>query len=308
MPPTDDDIATSTEDLDAEGASGDPKAPHRIRGRILRSTAVLPAAFTLLNGLAGFGAIHFAAKASFGATLDASGVMNLRIAAGLIFAAMFCDMLDGRLARMTRSTSDFGAQLDSLCDMVSFGTAPALIVLRLTISTLRSQMDYLPIERMVWCVAGIYVACAALRLARFNVETEQDESAHMNFRGLPTPAAAASLSSLVLLFVHLWDQSADTTWSWLASNELMIGVSASLPVIMLGCALLMVSRLRYPHVVNQYIRGKRSFSYLVKGVLIVLAAFMQPWVTLAAVVLIFVVASPLRAVWRLARRGGSSAA
>jgi CDP-diacylglycerol--serine O-phosphatidyltransferase len=303
MPPTETPASDEIEPIDAPAPDRNkPKARRRIRRRILRSTAVLPAAFTLLNGLAGFGAIHFAAKSTFGATLDATAIWNLRIAAGLIFAAMLCDMLDGRLARMTRSTSDFGAQLDSLCDMVSFGTAPALIVLRLTISTLRSQVDFLPIERMVWCVAGIYVACAALRLARFNVETEQDESAHMDFHGLPSPAAAACLSSLVLLFGHVWDQKADAHWSWLPSNELMIGVSAALPVIMLGCALLMVSRYRYPHIVNQYIRGKRSFSYLVKLVFIVLAAFMSPWLTLAAVVLVFVISAPLRTAWQLARR------
>jgi CDP-diacylglycerol--serine O-phosphatidyltransferase len=134
------------------------------------------------------------------------------------------------------------------------------------------------------------------------VETEQDESAHMDFRGLPSPAAAACLVSLVLLFGHVMDQKFDEHWSWLATRELMIGVSAALPVVMLGCALLMVSRYRYPHIVNQYIRGKRSFSYLVKLLLIVLAAFIQPWLTLAAVVLIYVLSAPLKTAWQLVRR------
>ncbi|MBS3822183.1 MAG: hypothetical protein GVY16_05860 [Planctomycetes bacterium] len=278
-----------------------PTVRRRMRRRILRSTSVLPAAFTLLNGLAGFGAIHFATKAGLYGPIDTASVFNLRIASGLIFAAMFCDMLDGRLARMTRSTSDFGAQLDSLCDMVSFGTAPAIVILRLVIMTLQSQIDYLPLERIVWCIAGIYVACAALRLARFNVESEQGESAHMDFRGLPSPAAAACLVSLVLLFGHVMDQKFDEHWSWLATRELMIGVSAALPLVMLGCALLMVSRYRYPHVINQYIRGKRSFSYLVKLLFIALATCIQPWLTLAVVVFIYVLSAPLKTAWQIVR-------
>jgi CDP-diacylglycerol--serine O-phosphatidyltransferase len=271
-----------------------------VRARILRSTAVLPAAFTLLNGLAGFAAIHFAAKDGLGAELDAGNLAHLKIAAGLIFAAMFCDMLDGRLARMTRTTSDFGAQLDSLCDIISFGVAPAVLSLRSAVSILRSQFEmYLPVERTVWCIAAVYVACATLRLARFNVETEQDESAHMDFRGLPSPGAAAALAAVVLMFISLTERNL----AWLPGRDLLVGMSITLPVLTLVSALLMVTRFRYPHLVNQYIRGRRPFGYLLKLLLLFLAALtIGPYIVLAGAILFYILSGPARAVWLLARK------
>ena len=271
-----------------------------VRARILRSTAVLPAAFTLLNGLAGFAAIHFAAKDGLGAELDAGNLAHLKIAAGLIFAAMFCDMLDGRLARMTRTTSDFGAQLDSLCDIISFGVAPAVLSLRSAVSILRSQFEmYMPVERTVWCIAAVYVACATLRLARFNVETEQDEAAHMDFRGLPTPAAAAGLAAVLLMFTSLMGRNL----TWLSDENLMLGMSVTLPVLTLVSALLMVSRFRYPHVMNQYIRGRRPFSYLLKLLLLFLAAVtVGPYIVLAGAVLFYIISGPARTTWLLIRK------
>ena len=271
-----------------------------VRARILRSTAVLPAAFTLLNGLAGFAAIHFAAKDGLGAELDAGNLAHLKIAAGLIFAAMFCDMLDGRLARMTRTTSDFGAQLDSLCDIISFGVAPAVLSLRSAVSILRSQFDmYLPVERTVWCIAAVYVACATLRLARFNVETEQDEAAHMDFRGLPTPAAAAGLAAVLLMFTSLMGRNL----TWLSDENLMLGMSVTLPVLTLVSGLLMVSRFRYPHVMNQYIRGRRPFGYLLKLLLLFLAAVtVGPYIVLAGAVLFYIISGPARTTWLLIRK------
>ena len=261
---------------------------------------MLPATFTLLNGLAGFASIHFAAKDGLGASLDASNLFNLKMAAGLLFLAMFCDMLDGRLARMTRTTSDFGAQLDSLCDIISFGVAPAVLILRAGISIMRAEYEqYLPVERAVWCIAAMYVACATLRLARFNVETEQDESAHMDFRGLPSPGAAAGLAAMVLVFVDLINRG----YAWLSTEVLMIAMSIALPILTLISALLMVSRFRYPHLVNQYIRGRKPFSFLWKLVLLVLAGVMVgPYIVLAAAVLFYILSGPAHAALLLLRR------
>jgi CDP-diacylglycerol--serine O-phosphatidyltransferase len=263
------------------------------RRRVLRSTSVLPAAFTLLNGLAGFAAIHYAAKDGLGSPLTPAAIANLERAALFLFAAMICDMLDGRVARMTRSTSDFGAQLDSLCDMVSFGLAPAVLTLRTGVSILRSLADILPVERAVWCVAAVYVACAALRLARFNVETDQDESAHMDFRGLPSPGAAACLATWVLLFTHLMDKT--SRWAWLDEGVLLTAMGAALPALTLACGLLMVSRFRYPHLVNQYIRGRRPFGYLVKLVIVLLLAVFEPFLTLAVLASAYALSGPVRA-------------
>jgi CDP-diacylglycerol--serine O-phosphatidyltransferase len=267
---------------------------HAGRHRILRATAVLPSVVTLGNLLAGFASIFFATRESLGQTT----MLSLWLAAWMIAVAMVCDMLDGRLARMTRKTSDFGGQLDSLCDVVSFGVAPAILAARISLMGLRSGLwPQLPqSEQWVWCAAAVYVSCAALRLARFNVENVPDESAHMHFRGLPSPAAAGLIVTMALMLVH-----ADWHWAW-ASPDVLLGVWAvGMPVATLACGLLMVSRLPYPHVVNQYLRGKRPFGYLVKIVVILLAALLDPFVTSLAVAAMFVLSGPVRWAWRVAR-------
>jgi CDP-diacylglycerol--serine O-phosphatidyltransferase len=254
--------------------------------RMLQSTSVLPGLFTIANGLAGFASIHFATKDALGeATL-----VNLSIAAWLIFVAMAFDMLDGRVARMTRRTSDFGGQLDSLCDIISFGAAPAMLMVRAEVMALHGQIErlgFMPhslgIERVVWCVAAVYVACGALRLARFNVENVPDESAHFYFKGLPIPGAAAPVAALVLLL----DRLAGIEQGWRSSPWLLAAVGTTLPVMTLLVASLMVSRFTYTHVVNHYIRGKRPFNYLVKLVIIALAAMVEPYLTLAGVTIAY---------------------
>ena len=271
--------------------------PSRTRQRILRSTAVLPSLFTVSNGLSGFAAIHFATRSGLAHAAPA----DLRTSALLIFLAMVFDMLDGRVARMTRRTSDFGAQLDSLSDAVSFGAAPAMLMVQTVIMAMRGHQSFLGdavmVERVVWCIAGVYLACAEMRLARFNVENEPDESAHMHFSGLPSPGAAAAVASLVLLLV--WVMGFDEGWR--SGDWLPALVSVLLPAMTLVTGLLMVSRLRYSHVVNQYVRGRRPFSYIVKLVVIVLALFIEPMVTLAVVTTGYALSGPAGWLWR--RRG-----
>ena len=274
----------------------------RARQRVLRGTAVLPGFVTLLNGLAGLAAIHFATKEAFG-TFSPAHLNNLWWGVWLIVLAMLFDMLDGRLARMTRRTSDFGGQLDSLCDAISFGVAPAMLMIRTVIPAMRGigvLGQHWRLERLAWSVAAVYVACAVVRLARFNAENEPDESAHMDFRGLPSPGAAAALVSLVLLFERLTHVLPD----WQQQPWFLIAASAVLQAMTLTVALLMVSRVRYIHVVNQYIRGRRPISYLVKLLLIALAVVLYPWVTLAVVPTIYVISGPLGLLWRIVRPRG----
>jgi CDP-diacylglycerol--serine O-phosphatidyltransferase len=276
------------------------------RRQILRGTAVLPALCTVMNGISGFASIHFATKDKLG---EASA-QNLTISAWMIFVAMVWDMLDGRLARMTRRTSEFGAQLDSLSDLVSFGVAPAMLMLRTTIMAMQGQIieriNFLPdnaaMGRTIWCIAALFVACAILRLARFNVENEPDESAHMDFAGLPSPAAAAAIASTVLLFAQL--AGADTGWR--SNPYLLATVSVLLPVLAFSTALLMVSRFRYPHLVNHYIRGRKSFGYLVKMVLLALAAVLAitvgaAYVAVAAAAILFAYSGLVGYLWRVLR-------
>ena len=138
----------------------------------------LPCMFTLASLFCGFFSIVSAINSEF------------KTAAIAIFVAAIFDTLDGRVARLTNSTSQFGAELDSLCDMVSFGVSPAVLAFLWALH---------PYGRYGWLAAFLYVAMTSLRLARFNVLDSKMES--KNFSGLPCPAAAAMISAAVL-FSH----------------------------------------------------------------------------------------------------------
>src|SRR5262249_13812461 len=112
-------------------------------------------------------------------------------AAVMILVAQLCDMLDGRVARLTRSTSSFGIQYDSLADLVAFGVAPGILVYIWALK---------PWGRWGWLAASLYVTCGALRLARFNVQIASVEKRH--FVGLPIPAAADVIAATVLLYYY----------------------------------------------------------------------------------------------------------
>ncbi len=233
----------------------------RVRRQRLKNITILPSLVTILNGICGFAAIVFASKSEF------------NMACYIILLAMIADMLDGRLARMSQNTSSFGGQLDSLCDVVSFGAAPAFLMLKILESELElDSLDDNFFQRFIWLAAAAYLSCAIIRLARFNVENQEDESAHMSFVGLPTPAAAGVVVSLILFYQEYKE----------AFSMLKIIIFA-LPFIALGMAILMVSRLRYPHVLNQYLRGKKTFTQLIKALL--LLVFVALYIQEALVVL-----------------------
>jgi len=244
----------------------------RVRRQRLKYIAILPSLITILNGVCGFAAIVFAGK---GAKLGLGQFSYFAMSGYMILLAMIADMLDGRLARRVKSTSSFGGQLDSLCDIISFGVAPAFLMLKVLEYKLAGFAGLNPatetfLERFIWLAAAGYISCAAIRLARFNVENEEDESAHMSFVGLPTPAAAGVIVSLIIL-----------------NQETLPGLNViiyALPFSALGVAVLMVSRIRYPHILNQYLKGRKPFAYLIRVLL--LLAFVI-WNIPVALVLIF---------------------
>ncbi len=143
--------------------------------------------------------------------------MNLRFdyAAACVFVAMVLDSLDGRVARMTKTQTAFGAELDSLADMVSFGAAPALIVYEWSLRSL-------PSPRIALAAGFIYAACAALRLARFNVQISVVDKRFFN--GLPSPAAAAVVAGFVLLMDDLGIDGSAVAW-WAFAVTLVAGIS-----------------------------------------------------------------------------------
>jgi len=263
----------------------------RVRRQRLKTITVLPSLVTILNGVCGFAAIVFASKGVAAGVNHFSyhklALPYFAMAGYMVLLAMIADMLDGRLARMSQSTSSFGGQLDSLCDIVSFGVAPAFLMLKVVEYKLAGLAEMNPafvnfVTRFVWLAAAAYISCAAIRLARFNVENEEDESAHMSFIGLPTPAAAGVIVSLVIFHQEtLPELSARSTQAYVICENVII---YALPFLLLGVSVLMVSRIRYPHILNQYLKGKKPFAHLIR-VLVFLGLII--WSRQAALVLIF---------------------
>lgn len=244
----------------------------RVRRQRLEFITILPSLITLINGICGFAAISFASR-GFSAGLDASAQFSFHkielpyfaMAGYMIFFAMIADMLDGRVARMSQTTSSFGGQLDSMCDMISFGVAPAFLMLKVLEHKLTELVAPTTLvvsgflSRFIWLTAAVYLVCAAIRLARFNVENEEDESSHMSFMGLPTPAAAGVLASLVVFYEELSATVGQQTRLFHIGEGVIM---YSLPFVAVGVAVLMVSRIRYPHMVNQYLKGRKPFAHL----------------------------------------------
>jgi CDP-diacylglycerol---serine O-phosphatidyltransferase len=228
----------------------------------VRKIAIVPTLLTLGNGVCGFAAIANASKIGsidVGAGIDPYFAMS----GWLILVAMVFDMLDGYVARLSRSASKFGGELDSLCDAISFGVAPAFLLLRLGPGWQPQPI----LHQALAGIAALYMVCAILRLARFNVENTPDPASHKRFRGLPSPGAAGCIASLAILrgelpaklAQHLGDFDPDAVRRW---------IEVWAPVGAFVVALLMVSRVPYPHVTKQVLRGRRHFGHLVQIILV----------------------------------------
>lgn len=287
----------------------------RAKYRRLRSLAVAPTLMTLANLVCGFAAIHFALRAmyDFGAGVPAPEFHRvpksiselllpsfLSIGAGLVILGMIFDLLDGLIARVTRSTTNFGGQLDSLADVVTFGVAPATLMLAFMTQQL-SLEAILPsplsehfIGRAAWVSAAVYVAFAAIRLARFNVEHAQADFDHRVFRGLPSPAAACVVVAMIL-FQDRWGPFGQSV------------VVYTMPVVAVTISFLMVSRIPYRRFHRAYLMGKRPFSQFI-AVLLLLAVFsLVKAPTLFLVVMWYAASGPIFMVARQIRalRGSS---
>ena len=247
----------------------------RVRRQRLKYITVLPSLITLLNGICGFAAIGFASKGAENFSFHKLELPYFAWSAYMIFIAMIADMLDGRVARMSQTTSSFGGQLDSLCDMISFGVAPAFLMLKVLDNELgpvvAASTPLLSnfLVRFIWLAAAVYMACAAIRLARFNVENEEDETRHMSFMGLPTPAAAGVLASMVVFYQYILQsrdmlaETAENVWLFTVVENAVI---YSLSFVAIGVAILMISRIRYPHLVNLFLKGRKPITHLLWSV------------------------------------------
>jgi len=239
---------------------------------------VLPSLVTLGNLFLGFLAMAKAADAVRLGNIDSPGVVDLLKTATLcIFAAMIFDALDGRIARMTGQTSAFGAQLDSLADVVTFGCAPAFVSLQLVKLHEGLPKDLLPPHpKLYYFCAAVYVVCAAMRLARFNVESSGGaEEDHREFRGLPSPGAAAAVGAILAFFCSRYDADAKITHWLLPESASGLAVRA-LPASLVLIGLLMVSRVPFPHLFHALVGKRHSFAFLA-GLVVLLGLALVEW-------------------------------
>jgi CDP-diacylglycerol--serine O-phosphatidyltransferase len=216
---------------------------------------------TLANGVCGLWSIRLATSRP----ADDLATEPLFFAGILIFLGMVFDLLDGQLARLTKQVSKFGAELDSLCDMITFGVAPVFIML----AYYGTESSH---QRLVWGIGAWFTACAALRLARYNV-ADADQKATGVFQGLPSPAAAGTVASLAIAIPAL-EEFTDSSMSLATQqigSELLKFTKIGMPVLVLALAFLMVSRLPYPHFFNQFLPGRRSFYQIVEIVFALVA-------------------------------------
>jgi len=223
----------------------------------VKKIAILPTLLTLGNAVCGFSAIVVASWIDGGEAQEA----YFGTSAWLILAAMLFDVLDGFVARLSKTASEFGGQLDSLCDAISFGAAPAFLILRLS----REWRDHSALMyNATVVIAVLFMVCVILRLARFNVENTPDPASHRRFKGLPSPAGAGCIVSLAIL-----RSLPAGNWAALPPDAVREVVKYWAPLGGLAVALLMVSRVSYPHLTKQVLRGRRHYTYLLRIILIV---------------------------------------
>jgi CDP-diacylglycerol--serine O-phosphatidyltransferase len=192
-------------------------------------------------------------------------------AAVVIAIAFFFDGIDGKVARLTKTTSRFGVEYDSLSDLVAFGVAPAILVFSWALR---------PYGKFGWLAAFLYVACGALRLARFNVQLDTVESRY--FRGLPIPGAAGLIVATIFLFYRLGAGGE-------AKNLFIL-------LLIYLLAFLMVSNIRYPSFKDLELLKRKPFSTLVAMILVIVVVVAEPAIMLFIFAAVYLLLGPVSAV------------
>ncbi|MBQ7695269.1 MAG: CDP-alcohol phosphatidyltransferase family protein [Lentisphaeria bacterium] len=259
----------------------------------------IPNALTLCNSLCGFAAIlcsfrAFETRLGGGGCLGAGADMKwFFVAAFLIFCAMIFDAMDGLAARLLNAASLHGIQMDSLSDMVTFGVAPAVLVVMVTESLYNWHAAH-PV--FVYACSAIYLGGAALRLATYNVAAmNNDGKKNPNwFSGMPSPGAAAALCVVIFVMPGFRD--------FFKAYPLILPVYAGL----LG--ILMVSGIPYLHAGRFLMSVKRNPRRLILLVLVILAAAVFRYNGVAAVVTLYVLSGPVTGIYNLLSRKGTSGA
>jgi CDP-diacylglycerol---serine O-phosphatidyltransferase len=240
---------------------------HKVRKRKekRRGIYILPNLVTTASLFCGFYAIIAAIQANF-----------YQAALSILIAAVL-DGLDGRIARITKTTSAFGVQYDSLCDLIAFGLAPGVLVFLWALK---------PFNRFGWLAAFLYVVCGALRLARFNVQAGQMGTNY--FVGLPIPAAASIVATTILFVFQIGGTG--------STGYLIILIMIYI------LSFLMVSTVPYPSFKGMKLTERRPFNFLVAAVLLFVLIAMEPFLMLSVGILGYVLSGPILAVYKLKKK------
>ncbi len=229
-----------------------------------RGIYILPNLFTTISLFFGFFSIISTLNGKFD-----------NAAAAILISCVF-DMLDGRVARLTHTTSQFGMEYDSLSDLVAFGVAPGILIFKWILQS---------IGRLGWLACFMYLACGALRLARFNVHVRTDKEVSY-FKGLPIPAAASFISCMIL-FTEVIDYSI---------NPLFMLISIYV------LSFLMVSNITYLSLKGDELSNKKPFNMLVSIVLILVLIAYKPKLIIPFLVMTYVLSGPVITLYRLYRK------
>lgn len=230
--------------------------------RLRRTVFILPSLFTVGNIFCGYYAILSTTQGAFVHAAYAIGI------------AIILDMIDGRIARLTNSSTDFGLQLDSLADVISFGIAPSVLALIWGLSAVD--------QRLAWMAAFTFVICGAMRLARFNIQAEELK----HFVGLPIPAAGGTIAAIV----HFFENPVTSR----AGSYCMV-------VAVFILAFLMISTVRYGSPKQLTLRRKSHLSILVIGFLVALIFFYSKPMLLA-LALLYSGSGPVSRIYSFLRR------
>jgi CDP-diacylglycerol---serine O-phosphatidyltransferase len=244
-------------------------ARHREHPRLRRGIFLLPSLFTVGNMLAGFASLLHAING------------HLQTAAWLVLLAALLDSLDGRIARLTRATSDFGKEYDSLADVVSFGVAPAVLIY---------EWALFGLGRWGWAMAFLYLVAGSVRLARFNVRAPHEDGHY--FTGLPIPGGAGAMALLVLLRPEPVPPSALAVVVW---------------AVVLAVSLLMVSTVPYRSYKDFKLRERWPATAFFLFALIIAVIVVSPRPAMAAVLGGYILLGPIDLVLRWLRERARAA-
>ncbi len=239
--------------------------------RFQRGVYLLPGMFTVANMFCGYACIVYAMRGDYA------------MAAPFIGIAMVLDMLDGRIARLTDTSSAFGLEFNSLADVISFGVAPAILVFSWGLE---------PLGRLGWAAGFLFVTATALRLARFNIQSAGADKRY--FVGMPSPAAASVLAATVFAYPH----------GLRTSEQALLALA-----MVLVPAFLMVSRIRFRSFKTINLSRRHSYMTLIAGAAVIAAIATHPQSVLVLMSYLYLLSGPVGLlVQRLRRRTGAGEA